>query len=113
MFELIKKSDVHRYRDGSDDEREGRGTGRRFHQERESLGTGGTEARRRADEKSEESQAEIKKQLDEIVRSTLEKMDVARKGQIDELREEIMQAAGGRRKTAERLRRRSVLRPES
>ena len=52
------------------------------------------EGRKLVDElmkKSEESQAEFKKQLDEIVCSTLEKMEVARKGQIDELRDEIKQ----------------------
>jgi polyhydroxyalkanoate synthesis regulator phasin len=50
------------------------------------------EGRKLVDEmmkKSEESQAEIRKQLDELVQAALVKMEVARKSQIDELREEI------------------------
>ena len=60
------------------------------------------EGRKLVDElmkKSEESRTEIRKQLDEIVCSTLERMEVARKSQIDELREEIMQL----REAVERL----------
>ena len=50
------------------------------------------EGRKLVDEmmiKSEESKAEVKKQLDEMVQAALVKMDVASKTQVQELQEEI------------------------